>query len=73
MLLKVSYGLLSDPIAEQAARQGVAVSKVDYWQKLADAVTTLNLQSVLTDADSERARKKLTKLICQNSYITRGR
>ena len=56
--MKIRFGALSPPLHEQL---GCSKSDLEWEQKLADAITLCNLHSVLTDAETHKARKRLVK------------
>lgn len=67
--LNLSFGALSEQIITQLARQNVypPIDICENWQKTADAITRLHLHEYITKEVAEKARKKLHKLISDNS------
>lgn len=68
----VHMGALADPIAKQAAEQGVEVEGVEHFQADADAITRLAVQGLITDAQKVAARKKLMKRIGEAATFVGG-
>ncbi len=59
-VIEVVYGALAPPLHEQL---GVAEEKVATEQRLAEAITLLAVQGMLTGKERENARRRLTKRI----------
>ena len=60
--LKIAMGAMSDSLTDQFKSQGFEPPKdIDHFQKDADAITRLKIRGLLTDSQSDSARKKLMK------------
>lgn len=62
----LSFGALSDPLAQQLADQGVRVpplDKMEHFQRDADALVRVSIRGLIPDAQVRAARKKLMKRI----------
>lgn len=62
----LAMGALSDPIEEQLQRQGLTLGSADYAQRVerrATEISNLRIHGLLTEAESDRARKRLIKEI----------
>lgn len=56
----ITFGAMAPPICKQV---GVQNSDIQLCQRLADAITLLRIQELLTDRQAHAARKKLTARI----------
>ena len=65
MEIEVRFGALSDPIHKQL---DVPPSTVEHEQKLADAITLCHIAGVLTDAETDKARRRLFKRLQKKSF-----
>ena len=62
----LSMGALSDPIEVQLQQQGLTLGSADYAQRVerwANEISGLRIHGLLTEAESDRARKRLMKEI----------
>jgi len=64
-MVSIEFGALCDPITEQLKKQGIAVPEKDAerFQKLADAITYLHLNRIITGSVRDNAHQKLMKEI----------
>ena len=63
----LDFGALSPPIDEQLRQQGLKLN-MDPWfrwhlQRDADEVTRLRVRCILTEAESDKARKRILQII----------
>lgn len=68
MKLKLQFGALRAPLAEQLTAAGVTCDPGDdasRWQEFADAIALLSIHSLITDGETHRARRRLLMLIKQ--------
>lgn len=56
--MQLRMGAMSPPLHEQ---YGMDAEDWEWEQKFADAITLLHVHSLLTDAETHRARKRLVK------------
>jgi hypothetical protein len=65
--VRVSFGALSPPIDEQLREQGLKLDmdplQRGYLQRDADEVTRLRVRCILTEAESDKARKRIFQII----------
>jgi hypothetical protein len=65
--LSISFGALSPPIGEQLQTQGLKLQmdplQRQYLQRDADEVSRLRVRGVLTEAEADRARKRLFQVV----------
>jgi hypothetical protein len=65
--LSVSFGALSPPIDEQLRDQGLKLDMDPvhrcHLQRDADEVARLRVRCILTEAESDRARKRIMQII----------
>ena len=65
--VRVSFGALSPPIDEQLREQGLKLDmdplQRGYLQRDADEVTRLRVRCILTEAESDKARKRIVQII----------
>jgi hypothetical protein len=65
--LSISFGALSPPIGEQLQEQGLKLDidplQRQYLQRDADEVARLKVRGVITEAEADRARKRLFQII----------
>lgn len=65
--LSVSFGALSPPIDEQLRQQGLKLDMDPllrrHLQRDADEVTRLRVRCILTEAESDKARKRIIRII----------
>lgn len=63
----VSFGALSPPIDEQLREQGLKLDMDPllrgHLQRDADEVTRLRVRCILTEAESDKARKRILQII----------
>lgn len=62
----LAMGALCDPIEVQLRRQGLTLGSPDYAQRVerwATEISSLRIHGLLTEAESDRARKRLVKEI----------
>ena len=60
---QIQFGALARPIEEQLADQKLCLPHVERFQRVADAISLLCVQGLLTDAEITRARKRLISLL----------
>ena len=58
--MEVRFGALAPDLHVQL---GISGDKVEFVQKLIDAVTLCNIHSILTDGETRKARKRIMKEI----------
>jgi len=67
MNVRISFGALSPPIQEQMQDQGLKLDMdpVDrcHLQRDADEVSRLRFRGVLTESESDKARKRIMQII----------
>ena len=65
--LSVSFGALSPPIDEQLRQQGLKLDMDPllrcHLQRDADEVTRLRVRCILSEAESDKARKRILRII----------
>jgi hypothetical protein len=65
--VSVSLGALSPPIGEQLREQGLKLDmdplQRGYLQRDADEVTRLRVRCILTEAESDKARRRIFQII----------
>jgi hypothetical protein len=65
--IRISFGALSPPIDEQLRGQGLRLDmdplQRDHLQRDADAVTRLRVRCILTEAESDKARRRIFQII----------
>ena len=60
----ISFGALADDIEDQLRRQGWTLGdQAGRYQRWADEISSLRIHQLLTEAESNRARKRLWKEI----------
>jgi hypothetical protein len=61
----IYFGAISKPIIEQLIEQGVTMipSKINLMQEMADSLTLLYLQQIITNTEVHKARRRLMKRI----------
>lgn len=59
--MRITFGCMCPPLAEQAKAQGITIDDVDMIQRLADAVSRLHVHRMLTDSEVERCRNRIVK------------
>lgn len=69
MNIKLVFGAMADPVADQLDAQGLwlNVADEDRMQHYADAIVRLSLAGIITQAEMDRARKRLAKEILRCS------
>jgi hypothetical protein len=62
---ELRLGAISDPIRKQLKQQGInaPASKVNKWQKAADAINMLYVNSIIHASVAEGARRRLFEFI----------
>jgi hypothetical protein len=57
----VRFSPLAEPIKKQLKEQRIKLhpAKIDYFQKVANAITLLTVHGLLTEAETKRARSRL--------------
>ena len=63
--MQIRFGAMS---AELCTQMNVNADEVEIEQKLADAITLCNIQSVLTDAETHKARKRIVKRLEKKGF-----
>lgn len=62
--LNVEFGAMTPPLAEQLADfKALPKDEVERLNSLADCITSLHVNSLITESQSDMARKKLGKTI----------
>ena len=59
--MRITFGAMCRPLAEQASIQGMSIDDAELIQSFADAVCRLHIHGVLTDKDADRCRKRIVK------------
>lgn len=69
MLINLHFGALANPILVQLEEQNLALSNVEarVYQRIADAITLLNVNSFINDSTTQKARKKLLREIAKKT------
>lgn len=65
--LSIEFGAMAPPLAAQLASHGVDVAQVQLCQRFADSIALLKIHGLLTDAEGERARLRLFKMIAKKA------
>lgn len=66
MRMRLSFGWMADPLARQLREQGLPVPEAKVLRAFQDddkAITRLRIRGCLSDGESVRARRRLTKRI----------
>ncbi len=65
--IRIAFGAISPPIDEQLRDQGFKLDMDPLWrvylQRDVDEITRLRIRCVLTDAESDKARKRIFQII----------
>lgn len=63
--LGLTFGALSKPIFEQVEKQGYTLSEFNgnFVQKMADGLTLLRIQGILSNSEVVKAHKRLIKRV----------
>lgn len=65
--IRIAFGAISPPIDEQLRDQGFKLDMDPLWrgylQRDVDEVTRLRIRCVLTEAESDKARKRIFQII----------
>lgn len=59
----IHFGAMADPMSEQLARYGLDPANVAMIQRAHDSIVYLRIHGVLTDAECQRAEKRVVKWI----------
>lgn len=59
--LRISFGALSKPLHEQLSEFDLTEEDLEWEQKLADAVTLCHIHNIITEAEKNKARRRLMK------------
>ncbi len=62
MTIEIVFGASVSRIFDQLLKQGIDID-CRIWQREADDITRLNIRGILSAGESERARKRLLKII----------
>lgn len=64
--MKIVFGAMAADLSSQLAEQGLQVRDTSsLYQRMADAITLLAVQGILTQADAQRARRRLLNRLAQ--------
>ena len=69
--MKLLFGAMCERIHDQLTSQGFDVRENVFWQNLADSITMLKVQNLITDSQAKSARDKLFKKI--SAEVRNGR
>lgn len=61
--MNIGFGILYDDINEQLERQGYTIDNPEWYEKRRTDINTLMFCGLLTDAETEKAFKRLFKMI----------
>lgn len=63
------FGLMVDPIKKQLSDQKLRVPHVRYYQKVADGINLLKVNSYISDSIARQARQRLLRDIAKNAFL----
>jgi hypothetical protein len=66
MKISVVFGAKSPPLSEQLAGFDLDPEKIKHWQKDADAIARLSVRGILSESETEKARKRLVNRIARS-------
>jgi hypothetical protein len=70
--LPLSFGAMSEKLSVQLKKTKVKKDELKEFDRLADAVTLLKIQSVITETEAHKARKRIVARIQKSVRKTEG-
>lgn len=70
--LSLSFGAMSEKLSTQLKNTKVKKGELKEFDRLADAVTLLKIQTVITEAEAHKARKRIVARIQKSVRKTEG-